>query len=613
MSNQPTAPPPSQVPRLNLEHLGNITQFHGLISAYRTARDNYLSAVSYHPFPLPPCLDYPWVYFYSRKGHRNLIYTYQPFLYGTWYSKKVSKRTFPSMLRYCNIPDGPPDLRDALFDAMLKLVQDFPYSERDTLMQELWRTNQSFAEALLHVAVSSEHNLFLPAFLLLRASHFQYAPMLSVHFSIPPSVSKAVAKRYLSIVSRGPTEREYLPQWEVPLSPKSVLFYSDLSGLEVQSLSYHSGFVTANLPAPVFPVKMLPYLNVPDQVPPGAADWLFHLTGGDTELVNRLAELLARAASPVSSGKNMTVICTRENPDVLKALLSEALSPLVLTSGPRPSSRAGSSLPSLNQFCRISGLTQLYFAQGAGQGVAFVRDIEVSDTARPVLNKLLAGKPVALSPPGFPKQYLYCKTHFICISQDPQRARSLSRSLRVNLIDLSAYEIPLRSPPELSAKDAAWLRSVFLPHGLTELKTAAKPEKAPAPSDWVYEFLSIFCSVDPGSMCHREDLYTAYAAYYRHTHPGLEPPLTQGRFVKAVKPYLEKGAFRHVSYRKIRSEQKMYFVGLACPAELPAPAPAPDKTHTDAFTAHLEAVHSARPRFSLTPNIQAKVRLPSGR
>lgn len=354
-------------------------------------------------------------------------------------------------------------------------------------------------------------------------------------------------------------------------------------------------------------------LKAPDHVPPGAATWLFQLTDGDVAQVDRLAELLSRAASPAPDDSNMTVVCSRENSELLKTLFSQVLSPLVLTSGPKPSERTGSSLPSLNQFCRTSSLLQLYDAQGMGQGVAFVRDIEVSDTARPILKKLLTGKSIALSSPYLPKQYLYNTTHFICISQDPQKARKLSQSLKVPLIDLSSSEIPLCSPPELSPKDIAWLRSVFLPYGLAERKTAVKPEKTPAPSDWVYEFLSEFCSVKPDSRCHRKTLYSAYAACYRHTHPGLEPPLTQGRFVKAVKPYLGKGEFRHVSYRKIRSEQKMYFVGLTCPAELPAPASVPDETHTDPFTVYLETIHSMRPSFSLQSNLQVKVSLPSGK
>lgn len=614
---QPTyAPAPLQPQHAQLtpQSINNAVIINGLQSAYSTALHDYCAAISYTLDLLPACLDNPLAHFYSLKGRRNCIFAYEPFPYAIWDSTKVSKRTFPSLLRYCEIPDGPSDLRDVLFDALRKLVQDYPYNERDILMKEIIRKNPLFAQFLWqNVIVSPEHNLFCffksPTF----HSFFEYIPMLSANLPIPKAVNKSVLKRYLSIVARETDQQNQQCQPEDPFPAKSLLFYGGVPNRKFQLLSYESGFVISDLQEPLFPVKALPYLKAPDHVPTGAATWLFHLTGGDVEQVDRLAELLARASSPAPSDTNMTVVCSRENSELLKTLFGHVLSPLILTSGPKPSERAGSSLPSLNQFCRTTNLLQLYSAQGMGQGVAFVRDIEVSDTARPVLKKLLTGKSIALSSPYLPRQYLRCKTHFICISQDPQKARKLSQSLKVPLIDLSSSEISLESPQELTPKDISWLRSVFLPYGLAERKTAVKPEKTPAPFDWVYEFLSEFCSVKPDSRCHRETLYSDYAACYRHTHPGLEPPLTQGRFVKAVKPYLGKGELRHVSYRKIRSEQKMYFVGLACPDELPVPAPVPDETHTDSFTAHLEAIHSMRPSFSLKSNLQVKVSLPSGK
>lgn len=578
---------------------------HHMTNAYSNALHNYLDAVLFPASQLPPCLNNPLAYFFSRKGHAKEIFSFEPFPYGNWSTTKVSQRTFPSLLRYYNIPDGPQDLRNDLFTALQELVRKYPYNERDLLLKEVIRVTPAFAQFLnCNLAVSPERNVYFrhpDASFAHPHSVFPYESILSPQFPAAKDVRKSLLKQYLSCVAKNPSEIEKKEHLSLP--PKSILYYGSDPDQTFRSLSYSSGFTISEQLTPQLPIKALPYLNPPMQVPPGAATHLFHLTGGDTEKVDQLARLMARAAAPSPDGANMTVVCTRENSEALKALLQEVLSPLIFT---LPTKKQG-TLPSLNQFCRAGGLLKLYCAQGTGQGITFVRDIDVSDTARPVLKKLLTGKSIILSEPDFPKQHLSCKTHFICISQDPQRARTLSQSFKAHLIDLSSVEFPSRSLEELSAKDIAWLRSVFLPFGLVDDEKVVKAEKAPEPPDWTGEFLTKYCSVQPDGKCHREELYNAYAAFYRHTHPGLEPPLTAGRLVKAVKPYLGTGPLREVSYQKIRNEQKMYFVGLACPTSLPEPAPIPEHKHSDAFTSHLEEIHARRPSVSLSSHMQVKV------
>ena len=206
-------------------------------------------------------------------------------------------------------------------------------------------------------------------------------------------------------------------------------------------------------------------------------------------------------------------------------------------------------------------------------------------------------------PPHIPKQNLINRIHIICISQDRSKAQKISQELKTEMIDFSAFELPVTNLGELSRDDVAWLRTVFLPHGLAESTQPVRKERRQRSSDGVEEFLLDWCTVCEGNLCDRASVYAAYCACYCHTHPGLQPPLTMGRFVKQVKKRIGRGALSKVTYRKVRAQQRMFFDGLVCPSELPPPVSVPSPSVRDSFSDYLLAINEDAPGMFLSKGL----------
>lgn len=143
-------------------------------------------------------------------------------------------------------------------------------------------------------------------------------------------------------------------------------------------------------------------------------------------LLDRFTRRLAYAASPNPCDRNATVICTRHNAQALLAVLTRVYGPLLCFFNGNIRASADLPLPTLDQLCTPGRLADFYLQQAAGRGVCLVRTFPVSDTAKPVVNKLLNGGRIQVTVPNFPKQNLYNRTHFFCVSQDYNRALKLS-------------------------------------------------------------------------------------------------------------------------------------------------------------------------------------------
>lgn len=568
---------------------------HLLFRNYMSALDDYLQEVNFCNTPLPACLQNPLAYFYCRK---RIIFSYDSFLYGRWQTFRVTFKTFPPFLRYWNIPIAKPEQCRNLLNALTALVQKYPYSEKDIWMKKIMQYDQHMAELLLQTRFSiHQHNLFFLA----SGKLFSWAPILFWDFSCFQSVPTSFIKNFFTAIIN--SQKDAGEQKTLLPEQPCVIFYSGSLHPKFCAVTYQAALEKTDIPALPFPTKALPYLRQPQSVPPNAAAWLFHFTGGDLTLVDRFALFLARASSPVPKGKQMTILCSRENAEELKAFLQQLLGPDFIAKDGKPAGSDG-TLPSLNRLCQKSSLENLYREQNLGKGIVFAGDRPVSDSKRTTVKKLLESKKVSLSSKYLPKQNLYNTLHIVSISKEPGTAYRLSTSFSVELLDFSPHEIPCRALPELEHQDIAWLRTVFLPFGLTDPRRASKRQKTTASSDWVEEFLTQYCAVSAGNLCDGMTLYAAYDAFYRQMHPGLKTPLTKICFVKRVKTFIGKKAFKQVSYHKVRADQHWYFDGFVCPVELPTPPP---PKPISAFSAHLDEIHQTRLKLSLSPNMQVKV------
>ena len=570
---------------------------------YDSARAAFLAAIRW---PLnqwiPGFLIDPTGFFYYKKRPAGVV-CLTSFPFNDRPSTRITSRTFPSFLRFHGIPEGPSKERNALLAALTNLLKKQKYSVRETLLTQLKATDVHATNFLVHkVIVDGEKNLFFDP----SSKRAPFVPIaLTSHYNVFKK-RKALTNRYLSEIIHEPTDTENRSYWPPRLPTKTLLYYRRSNATQFQAVGWDTALASKQYDTDC-PVKALLCCDRPAAVPANAAAWLFHMTGGELELLDRFARRLACAASPNPCSRNATVICTRHNAQALIHILTLVYGPLLCSYNGKIRDSADLPLPTFNQLSTPNRLADLYLQQATGKGVCLVRDFPVSDTAKPVVNKLLRGNRIQIEIPYFPKQNLHSRIHFFCISQDYDRALKLSRNLKAELLDFSAAELPASELPALSAEDIAWLRMVLLPYGLTEREPKPKKRTPAKHPDWVEEFLHGYCEIEPGACFDRHDIYDAYCQCYRYLHPGTEPPLTEGRFVKAAKQMLGKGTLSNVEYRKVRSRQRWYFVGLmpyipANPDHDPVPPP------IDSFTAHLQAIHDAASfKISLPPGMKVGV------
>lgn len=534
-----------------------------LFAPYKNALYNYLQAVKRPINCIPNCLQYPLLFFYTKKRNKFLFFI-DGFRFANSFSYRITPRTFPSFLRFLGFPEGPLHLRNCLLEELDAFVRKYPYKERDLFTKKAFANAPEYTEILENrLVISPQKNLYLPKLVNRNTKDralFPYSTVLSGNFEKPQKFSNAFMKQYLGALVKDPRNNA-ISYPLFPLPNDCLVFFN---GTENSTENYRL-LVPQSAPRfnpiqqPIFPTKILLFNNLPQKVPAGAASWLFQLTGGSTVLLEQLASLLASAASPTSS-KKISVLCSTQNADILLDFLCVVLEPLISVS----QRNRIHELRSINNYCRASGLRELFVGQETGSGVVFVNDNAISDTARLTLKKLLSGRPVSISVTGFPRQFLHNRNHFICISSVPEKAERLSKDLKATLLDFSKNEIPARIPiKDLSDEDIQWLRCVFLPYGLLDIQPKTTATKIQTTA-WVEEFLKDCCLPQKGILRNRHDFYAEYCACYTAKFPGKKPPLTKGRFVKEVRYLLDKGICRGARYQKIRKEQKMYFVGICC-------------------------------------------------
>ena len=566
---------------------------YALISPYKDALDNYCRATHYPVSALPPCLCDPLLFFYTRKHTKFLFYT-DGFRFAGTISYRVTHRTFPSLLRDLGFAEGPIDLRHCLLEELDKLVRKFPYTEREAMCKKAFKLDHDYTAYIeKNLRVSSCKNLYVPQLSNVHSGGvalFPYSTILSPRFKRPSAFSRSFMRQHLSSIVRDP-KANAVNDYVFP--DDCLIFANDSvsSGSSFHILTPQSAPMFQSVETPLLlPTKMLFFDVLPPKIPAGAVAWLFQLTGGNLDLLDQLAALLARAASPASS-KKVSVLCSTQNLDILLDFLCAVLYPLV-----SPDMHAQLHSPkSLNNYCRVSGLQRLFIDQESGAGVFFANDTAVSDSARPILKKLLSGHPISISVPGFPKQTLCNRNHIIVVSSNPEKAARLSKALKVPFLDFSKYELPVNLPvSDLSDEDLNWLRCAFLPYGLVDKPQQSNRIKFPSVS-WVEDFLKDCCALQSGTLCDRHDFYADYCACYTARFPGKQPPLTLGRFCKVAKDLLDKGIYRGASYHKVRTDQKMYFDGIVCIKDPSDIRPDPQATLLGRFKIHIKQIDALRP------------------
>ena len=196
-------------------------------------------------------------------------------------------------------------------------MRAYPYNERELLSKKAFRLDQGFTSYIeKNLKVSLKKNLYFPKLTNYNTGALALFPnttILACPFEKPPVFSSAFLKQYLGAITRTPRKNAV----ETPELPDDCLLFYDKSApadTPYRTLTAKSAPHLHQAEKPTLPTKVLVLDPLPSEAPEGAKTWLFKLTGGQLDLLDQLAALLARAASPTCS-KNISVLYSAQNAD----------------------------------------------------------------------------------------------------------------------------------------------------------------------------------------------------------------------------------------------------------------------------------------------------------
>lgn len=541
------------------------TLAESLLVQYQQDLASYLQEIEI--VQCPNALAYPLLFFYSQRSSRS-IFTIIPFQYGEFRkSKELTRKTFPSFLvNYCNIRYVKGTKSTALYNALCRLIQDYPYNKLEMIINRLKDYNLQFALLLqtsLLFRFSSTGNLYFDT-QILNPNQFdtehRYQPIFK--FVIPKDVPyvlvKSLFRELYAVHHKSGNSQGTLKEY----ATTQIENIFGNPGATHRSSVHYSFEVDQFIKTPLqsnknyTAIKQVPVSrsNTISTVPEGVLHFLQSECGNNIGIVNQFSMFLSLSMSPSEGGA--TILCT-QNPALLRNLLANVMgiSPNIPTFGKR-------SL-SFNMLSKSSWQQYLFVFQEQGLGIAFIADTIPSDPNLSTIKKLLKGKQIRLKTPIFPTQHYQNKIHFVCITSDPKKAFTLKDRLKADLIDFSATEVPSNeNMAHFTEQDFHWFRTSFLLHGL-KLRTIRATGIDITPQDTAPErpdieenignFLAECCQYDAGAFCNTEDVYDSYSYYISATQNGRSAPMQKRTFNKRLRELLKQNQrLKSVEYVRSR-------------------------------------------------------------
>lgn len=584
--------------------------FNNIISRYWSALSVYCSSVNLQYYPQVDFLASPLSFFYIKKYKIGKQDEYRVFSsFSIYYpdqssgKKKYINQITCDTYKYLFLAYGLPVAADSvmfeLFNALKDLLIIFQKDRIITLLNQMAQHSPSDTQAVLNLISVLNGNIYVQDIGKLGRI-FEHVPILSFpSYKLPSSIPKTLLKKYLKEYTKYVKLTNGDEHIANDFACSKILYnYENATIYQVESgttenLPYQIQLSQTPLP---YPQKLIQFNGHPSSVPVDTVEFLSCLAGDSKDVTDRLAAILAKAASAEYGyhAKRVAIICTRINATNFLMFLYGIFNDIYIENfynGNREIENEPISklLPSINSYCTCSGLEFLYKMQGLGKGVLVVNDKLISDRALPTAKKLLFGEKVPVKTKDFPVQNLVSNLFFFVLSEDPKQSKKLSKQLNCDFLDLTNFERfwPNVSLPEDVVK---WFRTAFLLHGLRILDNPPTKAKIFRSSDYLETFIKNYCHHGSGEMCSREELYNAYKQFYRSYVCNSEPKLTIGRFTKAVNSLIKSDD--KVMYKKIRSTQRRYYIGLSCSEIFPKqPSECPQ-----IFREYIEEIHESCPK-----------------
>lgn len=597
--------------------LQNVSRVSSLASGYESARNGYLWRCGI-PF-CHPALQFPFLFFYlenPQSEHSPICYI-SPFLWENRYISYVTKESFPAFLtNVCAIPYVPGEKAEQFYDALEALLRHGPKNRLRLIQEEIGMISPAFSawkQLQSAMVMSQDQNFFVPAeavqdlvgdvrppsgylsVLQLPAEHYLPAPLMRQYLQACreeagdlPAISQGEAQAHTLLYRASHPEG-------APVLTAVYRRESDCFALRAQAF-------------PPFQIKVVPLERAAGQERPGGLEPVFRmLCGASTQLLDSMAQVLARAMDPAVEG-GLTIFYTKQHKQMLLRVLEQlfgaaCISPAAFTRHPK----SEEELPSLNQLTKSENLIQLFLGQVNGAGVVLVSDLVPSEASLQTVRKLTGGKELSLSTPSCPPQRFVNKLSFLCVTDRPDRAQLLEKKLKAQVVDLSCAELPAQDVVTLPAQEVHWLRTAFLLHGLKlhtlDGRKEEKPAKASEPlslREEIKRFLLEDCERGAGLYCDTGRLYQGFLECHLKRRPGTEAPVSKICFNKAVRGLIAQESGCSIVYKKLRPASqeppRWYYVGVDLPRNGGALSSVPkdEGMSKETLEQYLERIHRSR-------------------
>lgn len=596
---------------------------------YRQKLDVFLKELGISEPPV--CFKYPHLFFYC-KG--NNIYTIDSFPYGKDHnSHLLAQKTFPSfMVNVCMHPCNSANEKKAcsdLYFALMEYLLERPKNE----LQEIAEMIRAYSPILaayfdpkynnqvfyiskegnllfdlqsLQSGIPTEYQRLHPLFLLI--DEMQANNMLI----IPPRLQKLYFMTLLDAhkhecrkkktsdqnLCNEKQSRYSIPEIAFPL--ESLLFLKrrqhNVSSVEYvperDSYSYKQHPLNLH-------VRNLKTMDISSSsLGAGNLDcvekFLDIMCGESVYMIDQLAIALSSIMAPSSSG--LTVFYSPQNCSLLESTLAHIYKDCIISFKKRKS---------LTQLTTKTTLHDLYVAQELSHSVVFVKDTVPSEKSIKILRKLLKGKDIPIMSAVLPPQHYCNHLHFVCVTDDREKAAYMKKCLKAQVIDFSSTEKTEPWQPEYSDGELNWFRIQFASYGLKlkKLQQQNIPDPNPFPStadtlvrnieNEMITFLQNCCSVEKEAFCNTHEIYDQYKRFVQLTYPNQQPLWTKGKFNKQLRAELNR-SYKKVVYKRDRRSRKtrsLYgYAGLKL-LEIPIPAPKPAMPVSNTLSKYLEHIN----------------------
>ena len=318
---------------------------------------------------------------------------------------------------------------------------------------------------------------------------------------------------------------------------------------------------------------------------------LYAFSGGEPAAIDAIAKLLAAISAPTPRKKQLSVIVTKENKDMIWPFLTQSLGGMV---GSAINSPKKGYTSSVSKYLQTLGIKAMISLQVSGAFCVLCAGLP-TPSQESNFKKLIHGGRIVVKDNLVSSLSFHNQMHLVYITDDEKLAKTLVQQYGAELVDLRPWEKPWTEELQLSPSEIQWIQHSLILHGCAcrhglagskvPQKKASKPLVISANQD-IENFLDHQCRYGKTLQCSHIELYEAYVEYCIRCKDE-EPEIERIQFGKEVRKYLPSSVVKKVARHGPENKPITCYVGLGIRKKAytpPETAPAQDEPAEDELT-----------------------------